>query len=122
MTQVVVTVEPDTTIPELVELFKGRHISGVPVVSREGELQGVVSVSDVLRAEEGWTAIDIATRKVVTISEKAPLSEAARVLLELGIRRLVVLRGEKIAGILTATDVLKWVARPALEDGSDGGA
>src|SRR2546423_355126 len=37
MTQVVVTVEPETTIPELVSLLANRHISGAPVVSRGGE-------------------------------------------------------------------------------------
>lgn len=115
MTHVVVTVEPETTIPELIELFRSRHISGVPVVSSTGEVVGVVSVTDVLEADASQTALDVATRKVVAIDETAPLSEAARLLLELGIRRLVVRRGDKLAGILTATDVLKWVARPALE-------
>jgi CBS-domain-containing membrane protein len=115
MTQVVVTVEPETTIAELIELFGSRHISGVPVLSREGEVLGIVSTGDVLQAGESKTAIDVATRRVVAIDEHVPLSEAARVLLELGIRRLVVNRGGRLAGILTATDVLKWVARPALE-------
>src|SRR5437588_1706110 len=103
MTQVVVTIEPETTIPEVIELFRSRHISGAPVVSHEGEVLGVISTSDVLDAGDSRTALDIATRKVVAIDEDAPLSEAARLLLELGIRRLVVHRGDRIAGILTAT-------------------
>jgi CBS domain-containing protein len=115
MTQVVVTVEPDTAVPELIELFRTRHISGAPVV-RDGEVLGVASLSDLLEpGAEAKTALEVATRKVVSIDEQAPLSEAARLLLELGIRRLVVRRGERLAGIITATDVLKWVARPALE-------
>jgi len=115
MTQVVVTVEPETPIAEVVALLRDRHISGVPVVSRDGTVVGVISTSDVLAASEARTALDLATRTVVAIDESAPLSEAARLLLELGIRRLIVRRGGRLAGILTATDVLKWVARPALE-------
>ncbi|HZV02075.1 MAG TPA: CBS domain-containing protein [Planctomycetota bacterium] len=115
MTQVVVTVEPETPLAEVLELLRSRHISGVPVVSREGSLLGVVSMTDLLEGDTTRTALEAATRTVVTIDEDAPLSEAARLLLELGIRRLVVRRGERIAGILTATDIVKWVARPALE-------
>lgn len=115
MTQVVVTVEPETAIAEVIELFRSRHISGAPVVSRDGTVLGVISTSDVLDTRDSTKALDVATRTVVSIDERAPLSEAARLLLELGIRRLIVRRGERLAGILTATDVLKWVARPALE-------
>ncbi|MBI3723662.1 CBS domain-containing protein [bacterium] len=157
MTQVVVTVSPETPIQEAIDLFSERHISGAPVVSKEGELLGVVSTMDVLRAESSagspaheaayyledelsgamtssprssdppWSfgppagsgapsaVIDIATRKVVAIDEDAPLSRAARILLELGIRRVLVTRRGKLAGLLSATDVLKWVARPELE-------
>jgi CBS domain-containing protein len=141
MTQVVVTVSPETTIPELVALLTKRHFSGAPVVSKDGRILGVVSSSDVLRLEsheeaadyysdDEWsrggsaldaganqprTVLDIATRKVVTLDEQTALPEAAKVLLELGIRRVLVTRNGQFAGILTATDVLKWVARPALE-------
>jgi CBS domain-containing protein len=115
MTHVVVSVEPETPLTEVIDIFRKRHISGVPVVSKAGELLGIVSMSDILETGDSRTAIEVATRTAVAIDEAAPLSEAARVLLELGIRRLVVNRGGKLAGILTATDVLKWVARPALE-------
>jgi len=120
MTQVVVTVEPETPIPEVVALFRGRHISGAPVVSREGQVLGIISTSDVLEPGDSRTALDAATRPAVAIDETAPLSEAARLLLELGIRRLIVRRGERLAGILTATDILKWVARPAVEAAAQG--
>src|SRR5438270_12473217 len=84
MTQVVVTVEPEMTIPEVVELFRRRHISGVPVVSRECVVLGVVSTSDVLVPGESRTALDVETRPVAPIDEWAPLPGAALVLLDLG--------------------------------------
>lgn len=143
MTQVVVTVAPETPIQEAIDLFASRHISGAPVVSSEGDVLGVVSTTDVLRAKsspregehgafyldddltdaapsapggDDRTVLDIATRRVVSIDENAPLPKAAQLLLQLGIRRLLVSRNGKFAGILSATDVLKWVAEPALQE------
>lgn len=145
MTNVVVTLSPDTSVQEAIDLFARRHISGAPVVSDDGKLLGVVSTTDVLRAESSpdarkkersayyledelsssiarapsvsmdRTVLQIATRRVVSIDENAPLSEAARFLLELGIRRLLVTRDGKLAGLVSTTDVVKWVARPAIE-------
>lgn len=141
MTQVVATLTPETPVQEAIDLFADRHISGAPVVSERGEIVGVVTMTDILRAEssepppeaetayyledelgegiaarpgDARTVLDIATRKVVSIDEDASLAEAARILLTLGIRRLLVSRSGKFAGLLSATDILKWVAEPAL--------
>jgi len=45
----VVTVTPDTTVRELLRLLVANQISGVPVVSDGGEIEGVVSTTDVVR-------------------------------------------------------------------------
>ncbi len=144
MTQVVVTVAPDTTVRELSKLLLDRGISGAPVVDQDGTVLGVVSTTDLLRAgskrgsaegdyygsdlaplrrldvatDEDATALDIATRRVVSVDESSTLAEAAKHMFKLGIHRLIVTRGGRFAGILTAMDILKWVARPALEDES----
>jgi len=47
MTTEVITVNPDQTIREVMDLFTERHITGAPVVSR-GELVGVISATDLL--------------------------------------------------------------------------
>jgi CBS domain-containing protein len=55
MQRQVVTVTPDTPVRELLRRLVSEHISGVPVVTDEGEILGVVSTTDVVRlgAEEG---------------------------------------------------------------------
>src|SRR4051812_31947177 len=83
MTHVVVTIDPETTIDEVIDLFRTRHISGAPIVSHDGDVIGVVSTSDLLHVPaSAHTALDVATRKVVTIDESAPVSQAARLLLQ----------------------------------------
>lgn len=152
MTHVLVAVEPDATVQSVASLLAHRHISGAPVISRSGEVLGIVSVEDILRAQteteeerraldadpledvepdsapplphgvaaDARPVLDIAMRRTVQIDEETPLDEAAKVMLELGLRRMLVTRGGRLAGILTATDLIKWVARPALEKEEKG--
>ncbi|NIP57539.1 MAG: CBS domain-containing protein [Gemmatimonadetes bacterium] len=45
-----VTVRPDMTVAELLELLDEKEITGVPVVASDGAVEGVVSLTDVARA------------------------------------------------------------------------
>jgi CBS domain-containing protein len=49
MTRSIISVTPDTTLPEIARLLEARRIKRVPVL-REGELVGIVSRADLLRA------------------------------------------------------------------------
>jgi CBS domain-containing protein len=99
----VVTVHPDTPLPEVTALMIRHRISGLPVVDDAGRVVGVVSEHDFVthaRAEDGRTVIeilpaeagaagqagagayahvaaDIMTRDVATLDEDAPLPEIA---------------------------------------------
>ena len=53
MQREVVTVQPETSVRELLRVLVGAQISGVPVVSEEGEIVGVVSTTDVVRLASG---------------------------------------------------------------------
>ena len=50
MTSEVVTVDPDTSVSEIIKIMNEKKIIRIPVVSKEGKLRGVVSRSDILRA------------------------------------------------------------------------
>ncbi|HSR43539.1 MAG TPA: CBS domain-containing protein [Longimicrobiales bacterium] len=45
-----VTVRPDMTVAELLELLDEKEITGVPVVASDGTVEGVISLTDVARA------------------------------------------------------------------------
>ena len=53
MTADVLTVTPDTPLPEAVQLLVDRKISGLPVVDDTGKLVGVISESDLMWREKG---------------------------------------------------------------------
>src|SRR3989304_5505925 len=52
MTEKVVCVHPDTTIPSLIKILIKSHINGAPVVDKEGKLVGVVSKTDIVEYDE----------------------------------------------------------------------
>ena len=55
MTSPVLSVEPDTTILQAVQIMLQRRISGLPVVDKDGRLAGIVSEGDFLRRAETGT-------------------------------------------------------------------
>ncbi len=125
----VVFVRPDTSLLTVAELLLDRRISGVPVVDSDGRLQGVISQTDLLRrqVEEGGqvvptleagvhfvdssVAAEVMTKKVFTVVEGATLSEAAKVMVVAGVHRVpVVTKDGKLAGIVSTSDIVRWVA------------
>jgi acetoin utilization protein AcuB len=121
----VVTVTPETTLPEALGLLQGRRIRHLPVVE-EGRLVGIVSDRDVKQAMP-WraTALDaheighlqrlpvreLMTRAVVTIGPMFPVEQAAQVMAVEKISALPVTEGGRLVGIVTETDVLQMLVR-----------
>jgi CBS domain-containing protein len=57
MRQNVVTIDPQLTIQEVLQLFLERHITGAPVVDEDGRLLGVISQTDLLRHQRSGAAL-----------------------------------------------------------------
>jgi CBS domain-containing protein len=136
MTRHVHVATPSTPFKELVRLIQENHISAVPIVNLSGKPVGVVSESDLLLKQSladvaseisplnlgsrrhlrekarGVVASDVMTSPAITIGTEATLSEAARLMQERRIRRLVVVDARSnIAGIATRSDLLQVFMR-----------
>lgn len=82
MTDAVVSVPPEMSLRDVVELLRGEGISGVPVVSGE-DVVGVLSVTDLIEFSAGRTTPDLAPGESVTeegdfwegVEEWAPVEE-----------------------------------------------
>jgi CBS domain-containing protein len=97
------------TREEIMEVCKGRYISGVPVV-KEGKVVGVVTRQDLLRKPDEEQIALLMSRNPITISPDATIAEAARVILSHGIRRLPVVKEERLVGIITVADIVREIA------------
>jgi len=122
MSKPVITVPPEMPIIEALNMMKKDHIRRAPVV-HNGKLIGIVSDKDLLNASPSqatslsvWelnyllskiTVKDVMTKKVLTIQETTPIEEAARVLADNKIGGMPVMRGDKVVGMITETDLFK---------------
>jgi CBS domain-containing protein len=148
----VVSVSTATPVSEIAGAMAGRRISAVPVVGADGSLVGIVSESDLIRRAEigtqrrrswwrkvladieaeaadyvrahGRKARHIMTPRVVTATEDMTLVDVADVMEKRRLKRLPVVRGNRLVGIVSRSDLVRAVARhgvpsfanPATED------
>jgi CBS domain-containing protein len=114
----VITVDVDAPIVEVLKSLTENHVSGVVVVDEFGETWGVISAIDIVSALKdksskdlgGLTAEDIMTPHAIEIGPEKTLEDAARIMAEKGIHRLVIghpHEGRRVpVGIVTATDII----------------
>ena len=123
MTKRPVTVTEDTSLDRALELMHSEKVRRLPVLDKRGQLVGIVSELDLLKASPSpATSLsmyelpyllsklkmhDIMTKDVITVTEDTPLEEAALVMAENKIGGLPVMRGDKLVGIITETDLFK---------------
>jgi CBS domain-containing protein len=129
MSGVVVTVTPDAGIKQAARILVERGFSALPVVDEKGRLVGIVSEADLLPIENRpdprsqatplsptagsapRTVAEVMTRDVVVVTASTEVSRAARIMLEGGIKRLPVMRGQRLVGIVSRRDLVKVIAR-----------
>jgi CBS domain-containing protein len=123
MTEAVVTVFPDTTFKECVDMIRVHRVGALPVVDTSGRLLGILTESDLLRKEEGSTsrnqpkaaarrAAEAMTRSVITLTTESSIGEAARLMHASSIRHLPITNAEgRLVGIVSRADLLKVFLR-----------
>jgi acetoin utilization protein AcuB len=123
MTKRPITITEDTGIDKALELMHSEKVRRLPVLNKQGQLVGIVSELDLLKASPSpATSLsiyelpyllsrikmrDIMTKDVVTVTEDTPLEEAALIMAENKIGGMPVMRGDKLVGIITETDLFK---------------
>ena len=91
---------------DVLKTLQDRKVSGLPVV-KKGEVVGMITRTDLLRnREEDQTAL-LMTRDPVVISPEKSIVEASELLIKHGIRRLPVVEGKELVGILTVADIIR---------------
>ncbi len=123
MTRNPITCKPGLSISEAMEWMQREGIRRLPVVDKDGTLMGIVTRHDLLHASPSsvsslsvWevnylfsqvTVEEVMTKDVITVSEDCPIEEAARTMATKKIGGLPVMRGDKMVGIITESDLFK---------------
>lgn len=125
MSQKMVTISESDTLSTVEDIMTLGHVRHMPVV-KAGQLVGVVSERDLLRASlsnlTGFGSDErraflhvveitrVMSAPAITVAPEASVEEAAQVMAERKIGCLPVVEGEDLVGIITETDVLRYFA------------
>ena len=122
MTRGVLTIDSEKTILEAAELMSQKEVGDVVVL--KGEIpRGIVTERDfVRRVVARKTPLDtkisdVMTKPLITISPDASLKEAARKMINSGIRRLPVVKQHKLVGIIVVSDFARHLSKKTLTEG-----
>ena len=141
MTRRVLTVEPNASVLKAIGLMLQNRISGLPVIDTNGVLVGLVTEGDFLRRTETTTekrrprwlefligpgrladeyvktharkVDEIMTREPRTITEDTPLEEVVQIMERHKIKRLPVMQGKQLVGIVSRANLLHALASMA---------
>ena len=144
MTRDVVSIGPDASIVEAVRIMLQHKISGLPVVDASGHLQGVITEGDFLRRAEtgtqrkhprwlefllgpgrlateyvhasGRKVSEVMTPDVHTVTEDAPLEQVVHLMERHRVKRIPVVRGDQVVGIVTRANLMRALASLALAE------
>jgi len=110
MTRDIITVGPTMTIKNLAMTLIKNQISGAPVAGKNGKIIGVVSEADIV-AKKGKDVKSIMSKKITSVAEDTAVEEIARLMTVQRIKRVPVMRGEKVVGIVSRADIVSAIAR-----------
>lgn len=141
MTRNVITIGPNTSIVEAAKLMLDNHLSGLPVLDKGGKLTGIVSEGDFLRRSEigtqrkrprwlqffvgpnraatefvhasGRKVEEVMTHDPLVVTEDTTLEEIVRTMEKNRVKRLPVMRNDRLVGIVTRANLLQAVASMA---------
>ena len=134
MTRDVISIDPDATVLQAARLMLQHHISGLPVIDKDGKLVGVLSEGDFLRRREtkterrrsrwleflmgpgriaseychshGSKVSEVMTTDVQTVDELASLEDIVELMERRRIKRVPVVCGGQLVGIVTRSNLM----------------
>jgi CBS domain-containing protein len=143
MTRDVITATPETSIVDAATMMLQHHVSGLPVVDADKNLVGIVSEGDFLRRaeigtgrkrprwlqffvgpgrasadfvhERGRKVGEVMSRDPITVSEDTTLEDIVGLMEQNNVKRLPVMRGAVLVGIVSRANLLRTVASMARE-------
>ncbi|WP_018872470.1 CBS domain-containing protein [Thioalkalivibrio sp. ALJ16] len=117
----VVTVSPLAPLREAMQLMRRHGVKSLVVEKQHAhDAYGIITYTTILKtivAEEGdidlSNVYDVCTKPVITVPAEMDVKYVARLMVSQGIRRLVVLRGNELEGIVTTSDIVGSILQMA---------
>jgi CBS-domain-containing membrane protein len=110
MTSNVISVSEDAPVREVARVLDAHHISGVPVCDGHGHMVGLISEYDLIAKPAATNAGEAMTRDVISVMEDTSVDQVRHMLVNRRIKRLPVVRGLKLVGIVSRADLVREIA------------
>jgi CBS domain-containing protein len=121
MSQPPLTVDSEMSVADACKLMGEKHIGSI-LVSHKGVVNAIFTERDLMsralpeKKDLAWLAVGAyASSPLITVLATTDVKEAARIMAEMKVRRLVVVRDGKPIGIFTAADLARAVGKSPLE-------
>jgi CBS domain-containing protein len=120
MTPTLVTVRPDASIEDAIELVLKEQISGLLVLNDDDRLVGVITEFALLavaydRRVKNHTVSQHMTRDLITVDINDPVSRVADLCIVHRVRRVPVIKEGRLVGVIARRDVLRALVESSLE-------
>lgn len=116
MSQNTVSLAPDNSVMDAAEALARHHIGMIPVCAPDGRVRGIVTDRDIVlrclaceSAPESTRLREIMSRGVISVTSDADVREAAQTMASEQIRRLPVIDGGRLVGVLSLGDLARCV-------------
>ena len=117
MTRSLVTVRENTSIQEAMNILVDNNIAGLPVVTEDMRLLGIVSEKDMLsllykpQSKKPKLVSEVMTRDVVHFNEFDDLFDICECFVENNFRRVPILAKGKLTGIISRRDIVRFIIK-----------
>ena len=116
MTTEIATILPEQSVSEAIDLLLSNRVSGAPVVDADGSLIGIISEFQLLEIVydpqvRSRSVREFMTTPVISVDEHAQLSRVTSMFITNRIRRIPVVEGNRVVGIITRSDLLRYVVK-----------
>jgi CBS domain-containing protein len=108
-------VRPDDNVMEAAKIMNQYRIGSLVVVDGKGHIEGILTERDIMKGvnAESLNSADvkvseIMTKKVIVISPDISLEEAADIMTQYKIKKLPVVEGGQLVGIVTSSDLISY--------------
>ena len=127
MTAEVITLRPSDSLEKAEHLFKKHKIRHIPVIDKK-RLVGMLSMNDLLRISfadgayreedsvssslyEMFTIPQLMRNRLTTVDPDNSIREVAEIFVESEYHSIPVVKGESLVGIVTTTDLIKYLLK-----------
>jgi CBS domain-containing protein len=118
MTAQVVTIGGDARIQAVSDLIVEKKVGGLPIVNSDGILEGIVTERDVMKVltteKRSTTVEEVMSTALTFTTPESPIGTATRQMIGHRFRRLPVVADDVLFGIVTTTDVMKYLGTGAV--------